>query len=232
MAWAEARRAWRHIAIFLVGWCVFTTVMAAMQRTPFLKGLTVGFMLGLLGMYGVLFLVVTGIAQRQMGGTAEQWTAEALAKLPASRWCVVHDLAFDSSNVDHVIVGPGRVYAVETKWTTWSEHPKFVDSAVAGAQRAARKMRSFLRSQNLAADVIPLLVIWGPGCRHRSPEPQWVDGVGILVGKHAGEWLPRLDASARDVERDQEAIDALTAFAEQHGRESWSPAATAAFARA
>jgi len=94
------------------------------------------------------------------------------------------------------------------------------------------RLRSFLRSNHLEGDVIPLLVVWGPGSRHGSADPRWVDGAGLLVGKHAAEWLPRLDASAREARGDREAVDVLTVFVEQRGRQTLSAAKPGVLARA
>jgi len=51
----------------------------------------------------------------RLGFTAERATGEELNQLVAAGFKVFHDVPFDSYNVDHVIVGPPGVYAVETK---------------------------------------------------------------------------------------------------------------------
>lgn len=59
-----------------------------------------------------------GLIQRYrhatQGAAGELATATTLALLPAS-FTVVNDLAFNGFNVDHVVVGPTGVWAVETK---------------------------------------------------------------------------------------------------------------------
>lgn len=211
-AWREARRSWRRLLAFLAGWAALTAVLAPIQRTDFLQGLVVGFMVGVLGMFAMVFLVATGIAQRQMGGAAEQWTAEVLEELDRGRWFVAHDVSFDGMNVDHVLVGPRRIYAVETKWTSWHGNPKFLAGARACAERGARKLRSLLASHDLPREVIALVVVWGPGTEDMPQEPRWEDGVGLVAGVHAGTWLEKLRSSGRDVGRDLAAERAVTGF--------------------
>jgi len=62
-----------------------------------------------------------GVARRYryayQGAAGERETAKRLALLPAS-FTVLNDLAFSGFNVDHVVVGPTGVWAIETKSRT------------------------------------------------------------------------------------------------------------------
>jgi hypothetical protein len=189
--------------------------MSAIQRTEFMRGLAVGLMVGLLGMFVMIFLVATGIAQRQMGGSAEQWTAELFDQLDPGRWFVAHDVEFDSVNIDHVLIGPGRVYAVETKWTTWHDNRKFLDGAKAAADRGARKLSNLLASRGCRRKVVPLVVVWGPRTQDMPAEPTWHDGVGVLAGLHGQAWLSKLRASGRGLARDLPAERTITHFMQE-----------------
>ena len=64
-----------------------------------------------------------GVARRYRhaydGAAGERETAKRLAFLPAS-FTVVNDLSFSGFNVDHVVVGPTGVWAIETKSQTGS----------------------------------------------------------------------------------------------------------------
>lgn len=51
----------------------------------------------------------------RLGFAGERAVAEELNQLLAEGWRVFHDLPFEAFNIDHVIVGPPGVYAVETK---------------------------------------------------------------------------------------------------------------------
>lgn len=51
----------------------------------------------------------------QLGYDGERFVAEELSRLIANGFEVYHDVPFDRWNIDHVLVGPGGVFAVETK---------------------------------------------------------------------------------------------------------------------
>lgn len=211
-ALSRARKSWQQLGLFLILWSAAATVLVAIQNSTFMRGFVAGLMLGLLGFFLMVFLVAAGIATRQMGGAAEQWTAQVLEHLDRRLWYVAHDVPFDSFNVDHVLVGPGRIYAIETKWTAWHDDPRFRDAAVKQAERASRKLRLLLHSLDLQREVIPLVVVWGPGTSEMSADPTWLGGVGIVAGAHANVWLSKLQMSGQGVARDLEAQKAVARF--------------------
>jgi len=68
-----------------------------------------------------------GVARRyrdaSQGAAGERETAKRLALLPAS-FTVLNDLTFSGFNVDHVVVGPTGVWAIETKSQTGTDHER------------------------------------------------------------------------------------------------------------
>lgn len=54
-----------------------------------------------------------------MGTDAEMWMALELRQLDRKRCSVIHVPLPGRADVDHVAIGPGCVYAVEMKWTTY-----------------------------------------------------------------------------------------------------------------
>ena len=74
--------------------------------------------MGLVGWIGFtreLLRVAALLRGYRLGYTGERVVGEELNQLLASGFRVFHDIPFDGFNVDHVIVGPPGVYAVETK---------------------------------------------------------------------------------------------------------------------
>ncbi|MGH7894443.1 MAG: nuclease-related domain-containing protein, partial [Candidatus Binatia bacterium] len=59
-------------------------------------------------------VVVRRLRWATNGAAAEEEVARALARLP-DPFVVVNDVEFDGFNVDHVVVGPSGVWAIETK---------------------------------------------------------------------------------------------------------------------
>lgn len=62
------------------------------------------------------------VAERyERGADGEHATAEALAPLEAQGWVARHDVAWPArprANIDHVVIGPGGVYVIDSK--NWS----------------------------------------------------------------------------------------------------------------
>jgi hypothetical protein len=85
----------------------------------------------------------------ERGAEGEEATELALAALPAEEWTIFHDIAWPGrtyANIDHVVVGPGGVFVVDSKnWSGDIEVAKDVlrqngrsrEKAVAGAAAAA-----------------------------------------------------------------------------------------------
>lgn len=55
------------------------------------------------------------------GAAGEEATARALTALPSARWSVLHDVRWPGrrlANIDHVVIGPGGVFVIDSK--AWS----------------------------------------------------------------------------------------------------------------
>jgi hypothetical protein len=97
-------------------------------------------------------------------------------------------------DVDHALVGPGGVYALESKWTstTWTidadRRCADLDRAFVQARLGARKIQSSLLSHHLVAQVRPVVVIWGKGAP--TPANGWTefDQVIIVAGSQGRSW--------------------------------------------
>lgn len=72
----------------------------------------------LAGMAGLIRTVLKSVRLRRLyreGLLAERYTAQELNRLTAAGCAVFHDLPAEDFNIDHVVVGGGAVYAIETK---------------------------------------------------------------------------------------------------------------------
>ena len=49
------------------------------------------------------------------GAEGEEVVGEILEGLVADGWQVIHDVSFGRGNIDHIVVGPGGLFTVETK---------------------------------------------------------------------------------------------------------------------
>lgn len=115
------KKEWRrkHRAVFVVlevavvAIWVVTFALARGHIWSWLAGVVAGGALG-------LFVAMresppTWIENYFVGSLGEQRTAKAVEPLLARGWVVLHDLNRFVSNLDHVIVGPGGVFILDTK---------------------------------------------------------------------------------------------------------------------
>ena len=115
-------RAWRRrnrgLFISLTLICGFALVASfiAAQRWP-----GSGWLFGLLGGAGLTFWVVARltppgwIENWQSGAWGEVATAKTLRQVEREGWVVLHDLRAGRGNVDHIVVGPGGVFLLDSK---------------------------------------------------------------------------------------------------------------------
>lgn len=200
---AEARsrqRAWlrRHglrLAIPMLTMVALPTAAAVLLRaSPF----TTGLVLGATAMAAVAsaaswVVLVTGTGPLLMGDNAEQWTAQELRGLQRSGWRVVNHVAFERTDVDHLLVGPGGLVVVESKWsaTAWRVRGRDhrVAAAVAQAQDGARKLRLWCETRTHERHVRAAVVLWG---QIDVEGPVEVDGVVVIPGAALPRWLQEL----------------------------------------
>lgn len=124
------------------------------------------------------------------GWIAEQVTGMQLNRLVAQGCVVLHDLPAEGFNIDHVVIAPRAVYAVETK--SFRKPVKVVDGdnyrvafngnslrfpdhsntdALAQAERYASWLSRTLRDSGFDVPVVPALAL--PGWRVEQAEDVW-----------------------------------------------------------
>jgi Nuclease-related domain len=55
------------------------------------------------------------IGRWRRGAEGEEVVGRILEEMSAKGWYVIHDVTFGRGNIDHIAIGPGGVFAVETK---------------------------------------------------------------------------------------------------------------------
>jgi hypothetical protein len=136
------------------------------------------------------FVSLDGSFFVRAGSWAEEWTSEALRK-KASGFTVIDDFPLDGRNLDHILVGPGGVFAVETKWKSkWRDRQhelKSLELERGQAAFQAGKLQEILEGLGHQVRVRPMLVVWGPGI----PTDETFVGygqVGVFVGDRWKDW--------------------------------------------
>jgi hypothetical protein len=158
-------------------------------------GLLTATVLGIL-MYQVTQMAGTGAIA--MGEIAEQWTAQELRKLRRKGWRVVNHFMLRAWDIDHVLVGPGGVFAIETKWSAqpWELNPmdRRISSAIRQVSANAKDL-SLWQPLKAAGGVAAqgVVILWGG--RVDGPEgrgPLRLHDVEILTGRTIEQWRESL----------------------------------------
>lgn len=223
--WARTTMAEAHRAFLTTHWKPFSGVVvgaiaAAVALVRWVPGgpTVRGFAAGLLvtGTASALWLTVmssTGTAAKQMGVDAETWTAAELRRLRRSGWTALHGFPLDWGDVDHVLVGNGRVLALETKWSATPWDLDGSDPRIAGAVdqvlRGAERVQKYLGTVGVSAKVRGIVVLWGP-VASRVPKPA-VRGrnderVAVLHGSMLKDFVAAVEPHDVDVAAASDAL--------------------------
>ena len=209
----------RNWVLFVATFVVTSMVLGVtIYFTPndFARGVVLGG--GLVAVASAMWLWVveaTGTAPTMMGDLGEQWSARVLRKLRRDGWFVVNHVALKTRDIDHVLVGPGGVIAVETKWTAsdWVFEP--LDPRIAAAADQARENAHDLtwwhelRSLGTGA-AQSAVFLWGAGARD-LPSGFDVGGTAVVSGFTASTWRSQLGHDLLTAEQIEAAWHALDA---------------------
>jgi len=137
------------------------------------------------------------------GAEAERDTARRLAHLPQGEWHVWHDLGGKYGNVDHLVIGPAGVFALDTKawWgqtltfenrqpvltarhqpergNRWAKVPSAAGASAAAQSRALRAL------VGASIRVTPVVVAWADTERMATE----TGGVTYVRGEAVDQWL-------------------------------------------
>jgi hypothetical protein len=221
--WQFIRKQRRFFVLTGVGTAAITWLILFFVRAEFIRGLIVGIAVaGTIGAMALLVMSVTGTAPISVGAGAEQWTAKELRPLKRAGWRVMNHVALAAWDIDHILVGPGGVIAVETKWssTGWKIDPPdaYLGRAVDQVRANARTLRLWHEMRSLSVETVtPVVFLWGGN--HDEPRPtqsgpRQLGDVTVVSGVHAARaWRTSIQsgsaAQAQSPEQVQNLWDAL-----------------------
>lgn len=230
------RRNWWVYVGAMLAILAITVGVASLMPTGFLKGLVVGgFLVGGGAALWSLTVQVTGTAPVMMGDTAEMWTAMVLRRLQSRGWRVVNHFVLAKDDIDHVLVGPGGVYVVETKWSASSWQTEFgqsrMQAAIGQVNANARSLRLWHPIKSQGVPVQSVVVLWGGGAKRREGIRS-VDGTAVATGNALPMWVDRVGTgvlTADQVADIWKALDAQVALRDPLDRVEYPlPASVAA----
>jgi hypothetical protein len=141
------------------------------------------------------------IERKRRGAEGERLTARELTGLASGAWFVEHDIGHRFGNWDHVVVGPGGVFLLDSKHLLGNasveddylvvrriEAPEEVwrfEQLPANVRRQAASVNDALRVGGRAPWVTPVVVVWP------DLEPGLVEagGLSCVSGPVLREWL-------------------------------------------
>lgn len=216
----------RAIALLRTHWWVLALLSATvwLAATPAL--LTTesdhwrGFVLGVtatvsLALPAWSLAVFAGLGSTVAGDVAEKWTADVLRVMSEQGWRIAHHVRdADDREIDHVLVGPGGVLVVETKWSSydWGLHHKTFRGAVGQVDARARALK-----RTLALDVVPVLVLWGRAGTALTGTSGAIDVTGVKVfdGQSLERWLLGRSRAVLTQDAQDRAWQTITELAER-----------------
>ena len=185
---AWLRRHWRLAGIVAV-WGAFTCGLVEVFVPRPVDSYVVGALVASVGWWIYSMMITTaGLTGKLAGINAEVWTAMELRRRCKKGWRLVNHVMLEHRDVDHVLLGPGGFFAVETKFrASWSnldrELAGLATSAAAGADDA------WLRMGPPHTKVQALVVLYGGGIGELRPQPFEVGGVTFCTGASLREYL-------------------------------------------
>jgi len=116
------------------------------------------------------------------GERGERHVADVLEELRSNGYRPIHDIVGDGFNVDHVLVGPGGIFAIETKYRSGKGEITVQNQGVFVGDRLEEK--DCLKQARGSAKAVSQLI--AENCARR----EWVTPVVVFVGdwKIRNEW--------------------------------------------
>jgi hypothetical protein len=93
----------------------------------------------LIAIFAISRWVLPLVDRHDRGATGEEQVGELLEELGEKGWRVVHDASLGRGNVDHILIGPGGVFTVETKSHPGPVRVGRMHGSVLGQAQAQRK---------------------------------------------------------------------------------------------
>jgi hypothetical protein len=222
----------RKELVQLVGLAVvITAVEIALPVPTWLRGFVVGFFLtACVAIVGFAFLLNGDAAYLIAGALGESHTSEELeAAMKAGLiWSCVPNVEASGRDVDHIVLAPSGVLALETKWRFKGANNQWLHASAEKADKAARQARLVMQAKpiDLRTAVTPVVVVWG-GARRELPLEQLVAGVAVVRGEYLLTWLERCSRGRLAQDHAEQLQSKLVAFAASHhaatGRDAGAP---------
>lgn len=228
-AWTEqlafVRRNWLRLGGALLLACLLTLPGVWLVPAGFGRGFIAGaFLTTIVASLWAHVVRASGAGPVMMGDLAEQWTASDLRRLRSQGWRLVNGVRL-GVEIDHVLIGPGGVIAVESKWSGQSWSTPYGRERAAGAEaqvrRGSRQLRLLSDLRRCGIDQVDsLVVLWGPDADDLSMASDATVPTPVIAGGDIGVWSRRLPSGVLTEEQIHHAWTVLAAHCRK--ADAWS----------
>jgi hypothetical protein len=165
----------------------------------------------LVGIFVISRFVLPLVERRDRGASGEEHVGALLDRLRGEQWQVIHDASLGRGNVDHILIGPGGVFTVETK-----SHPGPVRvGRVHGSTLSQAQAQRRAVERVTGVEVEPLIAY----------SRAWVDkpmarrkGVRVMPARMLPSYLERRPAKLSEAEVEQAHERITQALLEEQAR--------------
>lgn len=150
---------------------------------------------------------VSGARTTIIGRDGELSTKDELLKIPGA--IVIPGPRFGKVDIDHVLICPDGVYAVETKLTSLevSTGSRFADrhlrDFISDARNRCQKLQNLLSGRGVEVQVQPMLVLWGYRVADLPGGAMVAGGTLVAVGRQSPQWRSLFKRAVISVELSQ-----------------------------
>lgn len=186
------------------------------HSSSFQKGLLVGILSTAAAAMSIIAFLAAGGIYPYVGSLGEDLTREELKRATKQGWTWgwVDNLETTDGDIDHALVAPRGLVALETKFHLSDKRDlKRLQSDARQAQRGADKLRSIVRSVHVkhAVEVLPIVVVWGPMQADLKGSRE-IDGVTIVPGADLREFLSTLKSGLVSEDNGEQLLESLRGF--------------------
>jgi hypothetical protein len=185
----------RRALAFIAGAMIFT-LLTTYRMGPYVRGLAQAtYVLLFVGMALFVFAIRSQAWNTLCGAWAEDNTRDAVDEAQKKRlvWCQVSSIESGGSDIDHVVIAPGGILMLESKWSFAPMTRHRAEIFASSTLGTVRRLGLILRSQTIRRhrDVTPVVVVWGKGGRDLPAGGLVLHGVHVMRGDELTAWLSK-----------------------------------------
>ncbi|MDP1721113.1 MAG: nuclease-related domain-containing protein [Candidatus Nanopelagicaceae bacterium] len=223
------RRQWKSVlTMVLVPILISLPVPLIFRSISFSSQIVASLIMGLWA-DSIFILLYSGAATTIMGLDGESRTADILRGFRKRGWTLINGIKIKShSDVDHILVGPGGVLVIETKWShhAWPANDAGQSSM---SSQLSTAVGQALTNRNLVkwrfgkslegVEIRAVCVLWSAEDSSNLPQVFEIGSVTVVRGPALFGWLnqleltplekPRIDSIAVEIERQALSRDEL-----------------------